>query len=204
MQKIVLASSNKGKIAEIQELFTGLPVELISQTALNIPDVEETGLTFIENALLKARNAAQLSGLPALADDSGLSVDCLGGAPGVYSARYAGAGAKDIDLIAKLLKEMHKVDSQNRRARFHCVMALLAYPADPAPIICHGVWEGEILPYAKGQQGFGYDPVFYVPSHDCSAAELDPTEKNRISHRGRAMSQLLEILQARLAISLKT
>lgn len=194
MQKIVLASSNKGKVAEIQELLAGLAIELIPQSALNIPDIEETGLTFVENAILKARNAARLSGLPALSDDSGLSVDCLGGAPGVYSARYAGSGAKDVDLIAKLLKEMSKVDSGARTARFHCVMALLTYPNDPAPIICHGVWEGQILPSGRGQQGFGYDPVFYVPTHDCSAAELDPQTKNQISHRGHAMTQLTHIL----------
>jgi XTP/dITP diphosphohydrolase len=194
---MVLASSNKGKIAEIQELFGDLSIELIPQTALNIPDIEETGLTFVENAILKARNAARLSGLPALADDSGLSVDCLGGAPGVYSARYAGPGAKDVDLIAKLLKEMRKVDSGSRSARFHCVMALLTYPNDPAPVICHGVWEGSILPSGRGQQGFGYDPVFYVPSHDCSAAELDPQEKNKLSHRGRAMGELIQILHSR-------
>jgi len=195
MQKIVLATGNKGKTAELQELLEGLPIELITQTDLNIANVEETGFTFVENAILKARNASRLSGLPALADDSGLSVDCLGGAPGVFSARYAGAGAKDSDLIAKLLKEMQTVDCENRKARFHCALVLFTYPADPAPIICQGVWEGEILPYARGRHGFGYDPVFYVPSHDCTAAEMDPSEKNRIGHRGRAMDQLLEILR---------
>ena len=198
MQKIILASSNKGKAAEIQLLLRDLPIELIPQTALHIPDIEETGLTFVENAILKARNATRLSGLPALADDSGLSVDCLDGAPGVYSARYAGTGARDVDLIEKLLKEMSKTDCVRRNARYHCAMALLFYPDDPAPIICHGVWEGEILPSGRGQQGFGYDPVFYVPTHDCSAAELDPEEKNRISHRGDAMRQLVQKLQAQI------
>lgn len=200
--QIVLASSNKGKLNEIQEFLRRLPIELIPQSALGIPDIEETGLTFVENAILKARNAARLSGLPALADDSGLSVDCLGGAPGIYSARYAGPGAKDADLIAKLLREMQKVDCSRRNARFHCVMALLRHPADPDPILCHGVWEGEILPHAQGHQGFGYDPVFYVPTHACSAADLDPQEKNRISHRGQAMAQLINILRSRYSFPL--
>jgi XTP/dITP diphosphohydrolase len=195
MQKIVLASSNKGKFAEIQALLQGFAIELIPQTALQIPDIEETGLTFVENAILKARNAAQLSGLPALADDSGLAVDCLNGAPGVYSARYAGPGANDADLIEKLLKEMQKVDCGNRSARYHCVMALLNSPTDPSPLICHGIWEGAILLSGRGAQGFGYDPVFYVPTHDCSAAELDPAEKNRISHRGNAMRQFMQLFR---------
>lgn len=194
MKKIILASSNKGKLAEIQWLLRELPIELIPQAALNIPDIEETGQTFVENALLKARNAARLSGLPALADDSGLAVDCLKGAPGVYSARYAGKGATDADLIQNLLKEMQKAGCDCRKARYHCVMALLNNPIEPAPLICHGVWEGEILPAGRGRQGFGYDPVFYIPSHDCSAAELSPAEKNRISHRSRAMEQLIKSL----------
>lgn len=194
MTQIVLASSNKGKLSEIQEFLRALPIELIPQTALKIPDIEETGLTFVENAILKARNASRYSGLPALADDSGLSVDCLGGAPGIYSARYAGSGAKDADLIAKLLQEMQKVDCARRTARFHCVMALLRHPSDPDPVLCHGIWEGEILSHAQGRQGFGYDPVFYVPTHDCSAADLDPQEKNQISHRGQAMAKFIKIL----------
>lgn len=192
--KVVLASSNKGKCAEIQYLLRDSPIELILQTALTIPDIEETGLTFVENAILKARNAALLSGLPALADDSGLEVDCLNGAPGVYSARYAGPGAKDTDLIAKLLSEMQKTGSNNRSARYHCVMVLLRFPKDPSPLICHGVWEGEILTAPRGQQGFGYDPVFYVPTHHCSAGELDPVEKNQISHRSQALQQLKQVL----------
>lgn len=201
MKKIVLASSNKGKLAEIQYLLRDLPIEFIPQTVLGIPDIEETGLTFVENAILKARNAAALSGLPALADDSGLAVDCLNGAPGVYSARYAGPGATDADLIAKLLKQMEKVDASDRRARFHCVMALLMNPRDPAPLICHGIWEGQILHSARGQQGFGYDPVFYVPMHACSAAELDPQEKNKISHRGQAMAHLIRIFKHYIAVA---
>lgn len=190
MQKIVLASGNKGKTAEIQALLQDLPIELIPQSTLNIADIEETGLTFVENAILKARHAATLSGLPALADDSGLCVDCLNGAPGIYSARYAGPGAKDADLIAKLLQAMQAVATSQRSARFHCVIAFLTSSTDPAPIICHGVWEGQILFSGQGCQGFGYDPIFYVPTHDCSAAELVPSLKNQISHRGQALSQL--------------
>ncbi len=196
MKKIILASGNKGKISEIQSLLSDLSIKLIPQTQINISDIEETGLTFIENAILKARNASRISGLPALADDSGLCVNCLGGAPGVYSARYAGPGAKDEDLIAKLLQEIEKTGSFDRRAEFHCVMALLSYADDPNPLICHGVWEGEILTSGRGQQGFGYDPVFYVPTHHCSAAELPPKIKNQISHRGRAMQQLITHLNA--------
>jgi XTP/dITP diphosphohydrolase len=188
----MLASSNPKKSAEIQQLLSGLSIELIPQIDLNIPDIEETGLTFVENAILKARHAAQLSGLPALADDSGLSVDCLGGAPGVYSARYAGPGASSADLIAKLLKEMERVDAGERTARFHCVIVLMRHPHDPAPILCHGVWEGRILTSSQGRHGFGYDPIFYVPTHDCSAADLDPAEKNRLSHRAQAITQLLQ------------
>lgn len=195
MRKIVLASSNKGKSHEIRHLLQDLPIQLISQTDLNIPDIEETGLTFFENAILKARNAAQISGLPALADDSGLCVDCLQGAPGVYSARYAGPGATDADLIDKLLSEIKKTNSGNCHARYHCVMAFLQSAEDPAPLICHGIWEGRILDERRGKYGFGYDPVFYVPTHDCTAAELDPVEKNKISHRGRAMSQLCRIIE---------
>jgi len=193
-QKIVLASGNKGKCAEIQALLNHLPIELIPQDALNIPEIEETGLTFIENAILKARNAARFSGLPALADDSGLTVDCLNGAPGVRSARYAGPGASNMDLIHKLLTEIAQVGGSNHHAQFHCVLALLNSSADPAPIICHGIWEGEILPAPRGKQGFGYDPLFYVPSHHCSAAEMNLMEKNRISHRGQASTKLIETL----------
>lgn len=198
MKKIILASSNSGKIAEIQALLSDLSIELIPQKNFNIEDVDETGLTFVENALLKARNAAQISGLPALADDSGLTVDCLGGAPGVYSARYAGADTKgdSAALIAKLLSEISKSNSNNFRASFHCVMALLITPDDPAPIICHGIWTGEIILEPRGQHGFGYDPVFYVPEYGCTAAELDHAEKNKISHRAKAMSQFKEALHS--------
>lgn len=190
---IVLASANKKKCAEIQSFFADLPVQLINQSEFDIPSIEETGSTFVENALLKARHAALLSGLPALADDSGLVVDCLNGAPGIYSARYAGAGAKDADLVEKLLKEMHHC--QNRSARFHCLLVLLRNPDDPAPIICQGIWEGSILASGRGTQGFGYDPVFFVPTHKCSAADLSLSEKNQFSHRGQAMRQMAQLLR---------
>ncbi len=195
MRKIILASSNKGKTAEIQHYLQDLGIELIPQTMLNIPDIEETGLTFVENAILKARNAAQLSGLPALADDSGLTVDCLNGSPGVFSARYAGPGASDADLIAKLLREIQKTGSNLRSARYHCVLVLLNSATDPTPLICHGTWEGEILESPRGHQGFGYDPVFFIPERNCTAAELNPKEKNSLSHRGQAMHQLLVALK---------
>jgi XTP/dITP diphosphohydrolase len=188
MKKIILASSNKGKIREIRESLQDLPIELISQTQFEIKDAEETGLTFVENAILKARHAAVESGLPALADDSGLCVEALAGRPGVYSARYAGPNGRDADLIEKLLREMQKVS--NRKATFHCVLVLLQHPQDPTPLVCHGIWHGEILEAGQGQQGFGYDPVFYVPDYKCSAAELPSSLKNEISHRGMAMKQL--------------
>ncbi len=193
MQKIVLASANKKKCAEIQNFFTDLPVQLINQSEFHIPSIAETGLTYIENALLKARHAASLAGLPALADDSGLSVDCLNGEPGVYSSRYAGEGANDKDLVEKLLKEMRSFE--NRKAQFHCLLVLLRSPTDPAPIICQGIWEGVILDSGRGIQGFGYDPVFYAPTHACSAAELSLADKNRISHRGQAMREMAQKLK---------
>lgn len=192
--QFVLASSNPGKLDELQSLLDDLPIEWIPQTELNVQDADETGLTFIENAILKARHAAAKTGLPSLADDSGLVVDALDGAPGVFSARYAGAGASNDERIAKVLKNMEGIPEEERTASFHCVLALIEHENDPTPIICHGVWEGHILEAPRGDKGFGYDPIFYVPSHDCSAAEMNPMEKNLISHRGQAMEQLLAIL----------
>ncbi len=194
--QIVIASSNAGKVEELLQLLETLPVEWIPQQHFNIPDIIETGKTFVENAILKARNAAKLSGLPALADDSGLTVDALDGAPGVFSARYAGENASDKDRIKKLLHEMRDVPEEDRTACFHCVLALVQHENDPVPLIFHGFWEGEILFEARGEQGFGYDPVFYVPTHHCSAAEMNPLEKNLISHRGQAVSQLLEAFES--------
>jgi len=187
---IVLASSNPGKLAEIQAVLADTGLVVRPQNEFRVSDAAETGRTFIENAILKARNAAAAAGLPALADDSGLCVDALGGEPGVHSARYAGPGAADADNVAKLLAALADVPSERRGARFHCVLALLRRAGDPVPIICQGGWEGTIQSESTGSGGFGYDPVFHVPDHGCSAAELDSDTKNRISHRGRALAEL--------------
>lgn len=194
--QIVLATSNPGKIEEIRLLAKDLPIEWILQTELNIPDAEETGKTFIENAILKARHAAKLSGLPALADDSGLVIDALNGAPGIFSARYAGVDATAAERNQKILNDMRDVPREDRAASYHCVLALVEYENDPVPLICHGVWEGSILDNPRGKNGFGYDPIFYVPTHKCSAAELSTEEKNTISHRGQVMEQLVEVFSS--------
>ena len=157
-------------------------------------DAEETGLTFVENAILKARNAAQHTGLPAIADDSGLEVDALAGAPGIYSARYAGAGATDLENLEKLLDALADVPEENRSARFQCLMVYMRHADDPTPLICQGSWEGRILTAARGSNGFGYDPVFYVPTHNCASAELAADIKNSLSHRGQALRQLVAAL----------
>lgn len=191
--KIVLATSNMGKIAELQDMLKELLIEWIPQSQLNIVDAEETGKTFIENAIIKARHASKISGLPALADDSGLVVDALHGAPGIYSARYAGKETSAVDRNKKLLDEMKNVKKNDRSAAYHCVLALVEHEQDAVPLICHGIWEGSILFEPKGDHGFGYDPIFYVPTHRCAAAELSTTEKNRISHRGQVVEQLLAV-----------
>lgn len=195
MRKIVLATANPGKLRELQAVLAGLDFEIVPQSAFGVPEAEETGLTFIENALLKARNAAFYTGLPALADDSGLAVDALGGVPGIYSARYAGAGAGDRANIGKLLAELEGVPAERRTARFVCVLALLHHPADPTPLICQGSWEGTILTEPRGEGGFGYDPIFFVPGEQRTAAELEPAVKNQISHRGQALVLLRRYLQ---------
>lgn len=195
MLDIVLASTNPGKIAEIKKLLSDLPIKIVPQSKFDIPPVEETGTTFVENAIIKARHAAKHSGLPAIADDSGLTVDALGGAPGVRSARYAGENASDEERIVKLLAELQKTGKDDRDACYHCVIALMGTDLEPAPLLCHGIWEGEILKEPRGDKGFGYDPVFYIPTHDCSVAELAEEEKNAISHRGQAMEQLIEVLE---------
>ena len=170
-------------------------IEVLPQSAFDIPEAEETGLTFVENAILKARHAAHLAGLPAIADDSGIEVDALNGAPGIYSARFAGKGASDSDNLRKLLEELKDVPEQNRTARFQCLMVYMRHEKDPTPIICQGTWEGCILFEPRGSGGFGYDPVFYVPTHDCASAELAPDEKNRLSHRGQAIRKLVTALK---------
>ncbi|NNG11902.1 MAG: RdgB/HAM1 family non-canonical purine NTP pyrophosphatase [Halobacteria archaeon] len=194
MHAIVLASGNPGKVREINQLLADLDLRVRPQNEFGVKDVEETGLTFVENALLKARNAAHHTGLPAIADDSGLEVDALNAAPGIYSARYAGAGASDQANLEKLLDDLREVPEGARTARFQCLMVYLRHANDPTPLICQGTWEGRILFEPRGDNGFGYDPVFYVPTHDCSSAELAPEVKNTLSHRGQALRQLIAAL----------
>ncbi|ARU30052.1 XTP/dITP diphosphatase [Cellvibrio sp. PSBB006] len=196
-QKIILASGNAGKLREFQQLLADCGFDVIPQSAYQIDNADETGLTFVENAIIKARHACQHTGLPAIADDSGLEVDALNGRPGIYSARYAGTQASDSANNTKLLQELNDVMEDQRTARYHCVLAFMWHAEDPTPILCHGVWEGRILSTPRGEGGFGYDPLFFVPTHNCAAAELDKAEKNRISHRGIAMAQLLATLKAR-------
>lgn len=195
LQKIVLASGNPGKIREIQAILADHPI--IPQSAFNVVDVEETGSTFVENAILKARNAALHCQLPAIADDSGLVVDALNGAPGVMSARYAGVGASDRDNVDKLLQELEGVPAELRTARFICVMVFMEHAHDPCPVIAQGVWEGRILDHAVGDNGFGYDPVFWVPERNCASAELPPDVKNSLSHRGQALKTLTALIKAK-------
>ena len=195
--RLVIATGNAGKLAEFERLLSPLGLECVAQAALGVDDPEETGLTFIENALLKARHACRLTGLPALADDSGLCVDALDGAPGLYSARYAGSPADPQANIRKLLDALGGVPDGARRARFHASIALLRHATDPEPVIAEGQWDGLILDTPRGEGGFGYDPVFLDPASGRSAAELDPEEKARRSHRGQAVHALLERLRVR-------
>ncbi|EED31912.1 non-canonical purine NTP pyrophosphatase, rdgB/HAM1 family [gamma proteobacterium NOR5-3] len=192
---IVVATGNQGKVAELARLFAQLPVNLRPQSQFSVIPAEETGLTFVENAILKARAVAAQTGLPALADDSGLEVDALRGAPGVHSARYAeGSDGDDEANKSKLINAMADVPDDARQARFHCVLVLLRHPRDPVPLIAQGRWEGTILRSPQGDGGFGYDPLFFVPSHGVSAAELEPAQKNAISHRGLAAADMLALL----------
>lgn len=193
-RKIVLATGNAGKVREINALLEHSQVEVVPQTELAVPDIAETGLSFVENAILKARNAAHHTGLPAIADDSGLEVDALAGAPGIYSARYAGEQASDEDNWRKLLDALEGVPDAERTARFQCLMVYLRHAADPVPLIVQGTWEGRILHQPRGSGGFGYDPVFLVPALGKTSAELDAGEKNRLSHRGQALRQLVGYL----------
>jgi XTP/dITP diphosphohydrolase len=192
MSSIVLASGNAGKIREIQAILQN--DQILPQSQFNVVEPDETGATFIENAIIKARNAALYCNLPAIADDSGLAVDALGGAPGVISARYAGVGASDQANLDKLLEEMRDVPDTERSARFICVMVYMRHVLDPTPIIAQGVWEGRILRQAVGENGFGYDPVFWVEQYRCSSAQLAPELKNALSHRGQALRALSQQL----------
>ncbi|KFC05477.1 nucleoside 5-triphosphatase [Trabulsiella guamensis ATCC 49490] len=195
MQKVVLATGNAGKVRELATLLSDFGLDIVAQTELGVDSAEETGLTFIENAILKARHAAQITGLPAIADDSGLAVDALGGAPGIYSARYAGVDATDRENLEKLLHTLQDVPDGQRQAQFHCVLVYLRHAEDPTPLVCHGRWPGVITREPAGQGGFGYDPIFFVPSEGKTAAELTHEEKIAISHRGQALKTLLETLR---------
>ena len=188
--EILFASNNLGKIREVREILAELGVKVISQSEYGVTDAEETGLTFIENAIIKARHAARLSMLPALADDSGLEVDALNGSPGVFSARYAGIGASDADNNTKLIKALECVPHSSRTARFRCVMAYLRHADDPSPVIAEGIWEGIVLDEPRGSGGFGYDPYFFVPEKGCTSAELSAEIKNNLSHRGQALRRM--------------
>ena len=192
--QVVLASSNAGKVREFMQLLAGVGMDVRPQSEFNVPDADETGLTFVENAILKARNAAELTGLPAIADDSGIEVDSLQGQPGIYSARYAGIGAGAAACNQKLLYELKGVPEARRTARFRCCIVMLLHANDPSPIIAEGTWEGRILEQLRGDPGFGSGSLFFVPTHNMAAAQMDPQEKNRISHRGQALQHLLERL----------
>ena len=194
-QLVVLASGNAGKLRELGEVLAPLAVTLKAQSEFAVPDVEEDGLSFVENAIIKARQAAQHTGLPTIADDSGLEVDYLNGAPGIHSARYSGAG--DAANNALLLQELGNVPESQRGARFQCVLVYMRHAMDPTPLVCQASWEGRILFAPSGENGFGYDPLFYVPDYQCSAAEIPTGVKNRISHRARASALLLEAMRQR-------
>ncbi|KAB0476604.1 XTP/dITP diphosphatase [Vibrio chagasii] len=195
MSKIVLATGNQGKVREIAGILSEFGFDVVAQSEFNVSEVAETGTTFIENAIIKARHAAKETGLPAIADDSGLEVDFLKGAPGIYSARYSGEGATDKLNIEKLLDAMQGVEVAKRTARFHCVLVLMRHENDPTPLVCHGKWEGQILTEEHGENGFGYDPVFFVPEENCASAELEPSRKKQLSHRGKALASLFEALK---------
>ena len=195
MKKIILASNNKGKIREFNAMLDGV-YEVVSMSDMNVEEVLETGLTFVENALIKARNASEQSGLPALADDSGIVVDALNGEPGIYSARYAGNHGDDEANTQKLLEEMQAIPNGKRTGRFWCAIVFVEHANDPTPIVIQRGWEGEILREKVGENGFGYDPIFHVPTHGCASAELAPEIKNAISHRGKALTALLKELKA--------
>ncbi|MDR6349179.1 MULTISPECIES: XTP/dITP diphosphatase [Pantoea] len=195
MQKVVLATGNPGKVRELADLLAAFGLDIVAQTELGVESAEETGLTFIENAILKARHAAEITGLPAIADDSGLAVNALGGAPGIYSARYAGVDASDQQNLDKLLVALENVPDGKRQAQFHCVLVYLRHAADPTPLVFHGSWAGEITRAAAGAGGFGYDPIFYVPELGKTAAELSKDEKRAVSHRGKALTLLLEAMR---------
>ncbi len=193
MNKIVLASGNKGKLREFAELFAPMNIEIVPQSDLNVPEAEETGQTFVENAIIKARNAAMHTGLPAIADDSGIEVDYLLGAPGIYSARYAGENASDEDNLHALLSALNGVPDAERIARYQCLLVMMRHSKDPTPLICQADWQGQVLQDPMGDGGFGYDPIFWVAEEKCSAAQLTAQQKHAISHRGKAIRQFMRL-----------
>lgn len=197
-QKWVLATGNKGKVKEMSELLNSFSIDVLPQSQFDVPDVPETGTTFVENAIIKARHAAKLTGLPAIADDSGLEVDFLNGQPGIYSSRFAGENATDQDNIDLLLNKLEGIGNTQRTARFQCVLVYLRHELDPTPIICQGTWEGMITEAMFGENGFGYDPIFWVESDQCSSAQLTKERKHALSHRGQALSILVKRLQKQL------
>ena len=199
MSTIVLATGNQGKVKELASLLADHQINIVPQSDFDVPEVAETGTTFVENAIIKARHAAKITGMPAIADDSGLAVDALGGAPGVYSARYAGENASDDDNTQKLLTALSDIENDKRTARFHCVLVYMQSSDDPTPIICHGIWEGSICHEKHGEQGFGYDPVFWQADQQLTSAQLPRTLKNQLSHRGQALAQLVPLLLAKTA-----
>lgn len=195
INKIVLASGNKGKLKEFNQVLADLGVEVVPQSEFNVSDADETGLSFVENAILKARHAAEVTGLPALADDSGLEVDALQGAPGIYSARFSGEDATDAKNNELLLEKLEGIPSEQRSARFRCVLVFMRHANDPTPLICQGSWEGTILERASGSNGFGYDPLFWIPELEKASAELAPEQKNKLSHRGQAVQLLKQSIK---------
>lgn len=197
MQKIILATNNQGKVNELQNLLADAGFDIVAQSQFNLPDADETGLTFVENAIIKARYAAKLTGLPAIADDSGLVVEALNGEPGIYSARYAGEHGNDESNNQKLLQALQPIPQEKRSAYFYCALVFMRHENDPTPIICLGKWNGLILNELKGKGGFGYDPLFYVPELNCTAAELTKEHKSQISHRGQALKQLIKEIKTK-------
>lgn len=199
MQKIVLASGNRKKVAELTQLLAQFQLQVIPQTDLNVEDVPETGTTFVENAIIKARHAAEVTGLPAIADDSGIEVDYLDGQPGIYSARFSGKHGDDQANNELLLEKLQGVPSEQRTARYQCVLVFMQHDKDPTPLICQGAWEGRIMTEEVGEGGFGYDPLFWSEEHQCSAAQLEPEQKAAISHRGKALQELMQKLSESIA-----
>ena len=203
-KRIVIASGNRGKLRELTALLRDWPLELLAQSDLGVTEAEESGATFVENAILKARHAATVTGLPAIADDSGIEVDVLGSAPGIRSARFAGPGADAERNLQLLLERVRATGVLHPSARFQCLMVFMMHADDATPITAQGTWEGHLISEPRGSNGFGYDPIFFVPSHGCTSAELDPAVKNRISHRAQAMAALLAGMRERFSVASET